>query len=71
MGRLRRALDRRLGRLGRVEPFVRRLVAGGLVLVAGLWLVEVGTEPARLGGVALVAVGAWTLATAIRSQVAQ
>jgi hypothetical protein len=69
--RLRRAIDRRLARVRRVEPFVRRIVAGGLALVAGLWLVDLGTpsEPAWLAGLALVLVGVSALATGIWRQV--
>jgi hypothetical protein len=71
MDRVRRALDRRLSRARRVEPFVRRLVAGGLALVAGAWLVDLAAPatPPALAGLALVVAGVVALVTAIRSQI--
>jgi hypothetical protein len=71
MPRLRRRLARRLASVRRVEPFVRRIVAGGLSLVAGLWLVDLVTtsDPAWLGGLGLAIVGVLALATGMWSQV--
>jgi hypothetical protein len=69
MDRLRRVLDPRLTRARRVEPGVRRIVAGGLSLVSGLWLVDAGTRPLWLAGLGLVALGALALATGIHSQI--
>ena len=51
-----------LGRAGGgVEPFVRRIVAGGLALVAGLWvlaLLDPGSAPWFLGPVLVFGGGA-------------
>jgi len=53
-----------------VEGFVRLIVAGGLALVAGLWVVTLaGTWSLRwLLGVALVLAGLGALAAGIRSE---
>ncbi len=71
MDRLRHVLDRRVARIRRVEPFVRRIVAGGLALVVGLWLVDLGLRGSLpwFSGVGLVAVGVLSLAWGIWSQV--
>jgi hypothetical protein len=71
MGRLRRTAQRRLARARRVEAFARRVVAGGLALVAGLWLVDLGARPGPvwIGGLTLALFGIVALATGIWSQV--
>lgn len=56
---------------GRMERFVRAVVAGGLALVAGLWTVTLsaaGSVPWLLG-VALVALGSAGLAAGIGSEI--
>lgn len=55
----------------RVERFVRFLVAGGLALVAGLWLTALypPATPLWLLGVALALGGVAALAVGIESQV--
>ena len=63
---LRRMIDRRLVRVRRIEPFVRRIVAGGFALVGGLWLADFGVT---LGGLALVILGTVALATGIWRQI--
>lgn len=71
MDRVRRVLDRRLATAARVEPFVRRIVAGGLALVAGLWLADL-TVPLSapwLASVLLVLAGLLGLGSGIRSQI--
>lgn len=54
-----------------MERFVQIIVAGGLALLAGLWLAQstVLTSQAWLGGVALVALGVIALAVGINSQI--
>lgn len=54
-----RSLRRHLARAAGAEPWVRLIVAGGLALVAGLWLVRLSTtwEPVRPVGLALVVLG--------------
>ncbi|MFB6083385.1 MAG: hypothetical protein ABEJ94_03985 [Halorientalis sp.] len=55
---------------GTVERFVQAVVAGGLALVAGLWLTEVFARgsPPWLAGLGLVAVGLAGLAWGIYSE---
>jgi hypothetical protein len=54
-----------------MERFVGLLVAGGLALVAGLWILALapGGNPARYAGAALALAGAVALGVAIQSQV--
>lgn len=54
-----------------VERFVRLVVGGGVVLVAGLWIATLSAarSPPWLLGVALVALGVGGLAVGIRSQI--
>jgi hypothetical protein len=63
---VRRPLDR----VRAVEPFVRRIVAGGLALVAGLWLVRLTVRwtPPWAAGLVLALVGVAALASGIRSE---
>lgn len=68
MDRLRSILMRQLERRRRVEPFVRRIVAGGLVLVFGLWistLAPLGSVPTLLGFM-LIVLGLAGLAAGLR-----
>lgn len=53
-----------------MEPFVRAIVGGGLLLLAGLWLAEpfAAGSPPWLVGAALAALGAGGLAFGIRSE---
>ncbi|MFC4407370.1 hypothetical protein [Haloarchaeobius iranensis] len=63
---VRRPLDR----VRAVEPFIRRIVAGGLALVAGLWLVRLTvrwTAP-WAAGVVLALVGVAGLAVGVERQ---
>jgi hypothetical protein len=64
--------SRSLERDGRnMEQFVRTLVAGGVVLVTGLWivtLVDRGTPPWTLGA-AMSLLGAVALGVGIESQI--
>lgn len=54
-----------------MERFVGAVVAGGLALVAGLWLATLfaARSPAWFGGLGLVVAGLAGLAWGIRSQV--
>ena len=55
-----------------MERFVQSIVAGGLALVAGLWiatLLEWGSAPS-IGGVALAVVGVVALAVGIGQEIA-
>lgn len=54
-----------------MERFVMLIVAGGLALVAGLWLAELGVPGSVLsiGGVALAALGVLALAAGIGHEV--
>ena len=54
-----------------MERFVHGLVAGGLALVAGLWLTALvsQTAPAWLAGVALTGLGVVALGGSIYSQI--
>jgi len=54
-----------------MERFVQFIVAGGLALVAGLWLRQIAdpTSQAWLAGVALAVLGAVALAVGINSQI--
>lgn len=65
------SLGRWIRRARGVEPFVRRIVGGGLALVAGLWLSTLTTawSPVWIGGIALVGVGIGGLASGIWSEV--
>ncbi len=65
------AMSRRIRRARRVEPFVRRIVGGGLALVVGLWLGTLATawSPLWLVGVGLVVLGIGGLASGIWSEV--
>ncbi|MFB6281015.1 MAG: hypothetical protein ABEH40_03245 [Haloferacaceae archaeon] len=53
-----------------MERFVRAVVAGGLLLLAGLWLAEASAagSPPWLGGAALAALGAGGLAFGVYSE---
>lgn len=68
--RLRRSAGRHLQRARDVERFVRQIVAGGLALVAGLWLATLVPPPSAPGivGVALVVLGVAGLVVGIRSE---
>lgn len=57
-------------RLPRVERFVQLILAGGIGLVAGLWLLTgfESTTPAWLAGAGLTVAGAVALAVGIRSE---
>ncbi|ERH07539.1 MAG: hypothetical protein J07HN4v3_03182 [Halonotius sp. J07HN4] len=52
-----------------MEGFVRFIVAGGLALVAGLWITQLGSQAstAWLTGIALAALGGVALAVGIYS----
>jgi len=54
-----------------MERFVQIIVAGGLALVAGLWLRQIAdpTSQAWLAGVALALVGVVALGVGISSQI--
>lgn len=54
-----------------MERFVQLIVAGGIALVAGLWLVRLleAWSPPWLAGATLVVLGVLGLASGIRSEV--
>lgn len=54
-----------------MERFAQLIVAGGLALVAGLWLVELldRGSPPWLAGVTLAAAGALALGAGIHSEI--
>ena len=63
-------LGRRLRRAVEAERFVRLVVAGGLALVAGLWVAALSTawSPLWSLGVVLALLGVGGLAAGIRSE---
>lgn len=70
MSGIRQAIDRRLSRAKTIEPFVRAIVGGGLLLVAGLWIASLGGTGGSLwlSGGSLALVGLASLAWGIWSQ---
>lgn len=71
MERIVRAMRRRVRRARAVERFVRLIVAGGIALVAGLWLVTIAGDWSLpwLLGVAVILAGTGALAAGIRSEI--
>lgn len=70
MDRFPGTLGRRLRRVGAVERFVRLVVAGGIALVAGLWVAALSNAWSLpwLLGAALVLLGIGGLTAGIRSE---
>ena len=57
--------------IARMESFVWNIVAGGIALILGLWLLEFGTAWTLLwgAGIALTAIGSFGLAIGIESEI--
>jgi hypothetical protein len=71
MNRFVESIRSHLERARAVEGFVVRIVAGGLALVAGLWLLILATRwsPSWLLGVALAVIGTVALGSGIWSEI--
>jgi len=71
MERFLRAVRRQVRRTGSVEGFVRRIVAGGVALVAGLWVATLAAPWSLpwLLGVAVTLAGISALAAGIRAEI--
>jgi fatty acid desaturase len=71
MDRFVQSIRRQLDRARDVEGFVVRIVAGGLALVVGLWLLALATlwSPPWLLGATLAVIGVVALGSGIWSEI--